>query len=550
MLPAVTLRLSTAVSWCCEFYGDDIDDVEDRAGDCYLHGREIAMQDLKERTIRSGCAKVCAQAVTFLLRVGSLMVLARLLEPIDFGLVGMVIALTGVLNLFRDFGLSTATVQRVNVTEAQISTLFWINVLVGAILALLAIVIAPVVVVFYHEPRLFGVTAVLASGFLFNAAGVQHSAILQRQMRFTALATIDIVSLVVSTAVGIGMAVSGYGYWALVVMTVTLPFVGTVCLWLTTSWIPGMPGRQAGIRSMMRFGGTITLNSAVVYVAYNFEKILLGHFWGAEAIGIYGRAYQLINIPIDNLNSAVGGVAFSALSRIQDDSNRLKTYFLKGYSLSLVLTVPITIVCALFADDLIAVLLGPKWTGTAAIFRLLAPTILIFALINPLAWLLFSTGLVRRSLNIALVIAPLVITGYVIGLPYGPKGVALAYSAVMMLWVVPHIAWCVHGTVVSFRDMVVAVSRPLFAGFAAAAFAFGVQLLYGQLLSPMPRLALGITVLLGAYLGMLMYVMGQKAFYLGLLRGIRSRAPVEEGNALVSTKRAEHTSAGQFRPLV
>jgi O-antigen/teichoic acid export membrane protein len=459
--------------------------------------------------------------------------------------VGMVTALTGVLNPFRDFGLSTATVQRVNITEEQISTLFWINVLVGTLLGLLAVVVAPVVVVFYHEPRLFEVTAVLATGFLFNAAGVQHSAILQRQMRFTALATIDIISLVVSAAVGIGMAFGGYGYWALVVMTVTLPLIATVCLWLTTSWIPGMPRKQVGIRSMLRFGGTITLDSVVVYVAYNFEKILLGRFWGAEAVGIYGRAYQLINIPTDNLNSAVGGVAFSALSRVQDDSDRLKTYFLKGYSFVLALTVPITIVCALFADDLISVLLGPKWTDTATIFRLLTPTILIFALINPLAWLLFSIGLVGRSLHTALVIAPLVVAGYVIGLPYGPTGVALAYSTVMTLWVVPHIAWCVHGTVVSFRDILVAASRPLLSGFAAAAFAFGVQLFYGQLLSPFPRLVIGVTVLLGVYLGMLMYVMGQKAFYLGLLRGMKSRSPVEEGNALVSAKWVGQTSAGQ-----
>src|SRR5712691_6537789 len=119
--------------------GDDTDHGEESAGDCELHGREIAMDDLKERTIRGGFAKVCAQAATFLLRVGSLMVLARLLEPKDFGLVGMVTALTGVLNLFRDFGLSTATVQRVNVTEEQISTLFWINVLVGVLLGLLAV---------------------------------------------------------------------------------------------------------------------------------------------------------------------------------------------------------------------------------------------------------------------------------------------------------------------------------------------------------------------------------------------------------------------------
>jgi PST family polysaccharide transporter len=487
--------------------------------------------DLKERTIRGGVAKSCAQVVIFLLRVGSLMMLARLLEPKDFGLVGMVTVLTGVLHLFRDFGLSAATVQRVDVTEEQISTLFWINVLVGAILGLLAVVSAPVIAVFYHESRLFGVTAVLATGFLFNAAGVQHSAILQRQMRFTALATIDVTSLALSIAVGIGMAIGGYGYWSLVVMQVTLPLVATVCLWLTTAWIPGRPHKRVGIRSMLRFGGTITLNGVVVYVAYNFDKILLGRFWGAEMLGIYDRAYQLINMPTSALNVAVGEVAFSALSRLQDDANRLKTYFLKGYAVVLALTVPMTIGCALFADDLITVFLGTKWADSATIFRLLAPTILVFAIINPLGWLLVSTGLIRRSLNIALVIAPLVIVGYAIGLPYGPKGVAFAYSAAMILWVIPHIAWCTHGTEVSFQDIWVVISRPLLSGCVAAVFACGMQLLYGHLLPPLHRLVLGVTILLIAYLGMLMYVMGQKAFYLNLLRGLRNRSPVEEGKS-------------------
>jgi O-antigen/teichoic acid export membrane protein len=489
------------------------------------------MQDIKEKTIRGGVAKLGSQTANFLLRMASLMILARLLEPKDFGLVGMVTALTGVLNLFRDFGLSTATVQQRNVTEEQISMLFWINILVGVILGLVAVAIAPIVVVFYHEPRLFGVTAILATGFLFNAAGVQHSAILQRQMRFTALATTDVVSLVMSIMIGIGMAIGGYRYWALVVMTITLPLVSTICLWLFTAWIPGMPRKQVDIRSMIRFGSMITLNGVVVYVAYNFEKILLGRFWGAEAVGIYGRAYQLISLPTDNLNSTVGEVTFSALSRLQGDGNRLKTYFLKGYSFVLALTVPITIVCALFADDLIAVVLGSKWIEAVSIFRLLAPTILIFALINPLAWLMFSVGLVRRSLNIALILAPLVIASYVIGLPYGPKGVALAYSATMMLWVVPHIAWCVRGTVVSFRDIVVAARRPLLSGFTAATIAFGVQLLYGQLLSPLPRLVLGVSILLIIYLGMLMYIMGEKEFYLELLHMIRRRTLIAEGNA-------------------
>src|SRR4029077_10195374 len=148
--------------------------------------------------------------------------------------------------------------------------------------------------------------------------------------------------------------------------------------WLTAGWIPNRPQRRTGIRSMMLFGGALTLNGLVAYVAYNADKVLIGRFWGVDAIGIYGRAYQLINIPTDNLNSAVGEVAFSALSRLQDDPSRLKSYFLKGYSVVLALTLPITIACALFADDIILAILGPKWKEAVVLFRFLAPTILVF----------------------------------------------------------------------------------------------------------------------------------------------------------------------------
>ena len=484
--------------------------------------------DLKHQTIRGGFAKVCAQAASFLLRIGSLMVLARLLNPIDFGLVGMVTAVIGVLNLFRDFGLSTASVQRQSITEEQLSTLFWINILVGTILTLLSVGVAPYVARFYHEPRLFWVTVVLALGFLVNAAGVQHGALLQREMRFTALSVIDILSLVISTVVGITMAHRGAGYWALVGMTLVGPLVTVIALWVCTAWIPGKPRQRVGIRSLMRFGGTITLNGLVVYFAYNLEKVLLGRFWGADVVGIYGRAYQISNIPTDNLNSSVGGVAFSALSRVQDDPHRLRSYFMKGYSLVVALTLPITILSALFAVDAISVLLGPKWKEAAPIFRLLSPTILIFAMINPFSWLLFSIGMVGRSLKIALVIAPLVISGYVIGLPYGPRGVALGYSVAMALWVIPHIVWCVRGTAISVRDVFLTLSRPLLSAVVATVLPFALQLFCGHMLSPLLRVVIGGIIFLGVYVGMLLYVMGQKSFYINLLRGLRGRSSVEE----------------------
>ena len=455
------------------------------------------------------------------------MVLARLLDPKEFGLVGMVTAFTGVLNLFRDFGLSTATVQRPTVTNGQISTLFWINVVAGVILGLLLSAFAPIISSFYHEPRLFWVTIVLATGFLFNAAGVQHSAILQRQMRFTALAKIQIISLVVSTALGIGLAVAGFGYWALVVMSVTLPLVSTACFWLATSWIPGSPRRNVGLRPLLRFGGTVTLNSLIIYLAYNLDKILLGRYWGAEVLGLYGRSYQIISIPTDNLNSAVGEVAFAALSRVQDDPKRLKSYFLKGYSLVVALTVPITIIIALFSHDLIVVILGAKWNDAAAILQLLAPTILIFALKSPVGWLLASTGMVGRCLKIGLVITPVVTVAYVLGLPYGPKGVAFGFSAAMTLLTVPLTVWGVRGTVISFRDVLGAVTRPLVSGIVAAALAIAMQFFYGQTLPPIARLLLGSTILFVVYTGMLLYIMGQKAFYVDLIRGLRRRPLVQ-----------------------
>jgi len=492
------------------------------------------MKDLKTRAIRGGVAKVFSQGTNFALRIGSLMVLARLLDPKDFGLVGMVTAFTGVFGLFRDFGLSSATVQRVEVTNEQVSTLFWINSLVGVSLWILLAAASPLVAMFYREPRLFWVTMILAMGFFFNSLGVQHSAMLQREMRFTAIALIDIIALIISVSVGIGMALKGFKYWSLVGMTIITPFVTTIMLWLASGWIPGPPRRKSGTHSMMKFGGTITLNSLVVYIAYNLEKVLLGRFWGAETVGIYGRAYQLINIPTDNLNSAVGEVAFSVLARVQNDASRLRSYFLKGYSLVLGLTVPITVACAIFGQDLIHVLLGPKWDQAVPIFRLLAPTILMFAMMNPFSWLLFSMGWVKRSLHIALVIAPLAITAYLIGLPYGPKGVALAYSTAMTLWLVPHILWCIRGTNISFHDILSVVKRPVLSASVAGALAYAVQFQYGQLLSPLLRLFVNCGILFGVYVLMLLYVMGQKAFYFDLIRNLGSRPPVEEKNMVLT----------------
>ena len=217
------------------------------------------------------------------------------------------------------------------------------------------------IVAFYHEPRLFWVTVAMGAGFLFNAAGVQHLALLQRRMLYVSLAKIEFSCQLASLGLGLYLALAGYGYWALVATAIALPAAMTVSTWAVTGWIPGKPNRNAGIRSMLHFGGTITVNGVISYMTYNLDKFIVGRIWGATALGYYGVASQLINTPTSNLNIALGGVTFSGLSRLQNDVVRFRSYFLKGYSLNISITLPITIFWAVFAQDIMVVLLGQKW---------------------------------------------------------------------------------------------------------------------------------------------------------------------------------------------
>ncbi len=479
---------------------------------------DVTAKNLTQKATRGVLVSTIAQAGTFVLRTGSLMVLARLLLKEDFGLVNMVTAFTGFLGLLRDAGLGMATVQRVSITRAQTSILFWINLAVGGMLALLAAASAPFLAAFYREPRLVWVTIALGTSFIFNGAGAQHRAMLQRNMRFSILAVIDTASIVFSIVAGIGMAVAGYGYWALVATTISQPAANLMGVWLATGWIPGMPQRQSGIRSMLAYGGAVTLNNLITYLAFNADKILIGRFWGAEALGIYGRAYQLINLPTENLNYTVGLVAFPAMSRIQNDSGRLRAYFLKGYSLSLSLVVPITTGCALFSSDIVLVFLGPRWSEVAPLFRLLAPTVLAFALAYPFGWLMLAVGRAGRSLRIAMAVTPVLILSYVLGLRHGPQGVALGFSITMALITVPVIWWAKHGTLISMRDILSAVAP----SFASVVIGTAATLTLQPLLDPVEptfaRLAAESAMLFGSYLFTLLFIMKQKPVYVRLLQ--------------------------------
>ena len=475
--------------------------------------------DLKQKVVQGGTAKLLGQAANFVLRLAFLAVMARLLSPEEFGLVAMVTVVTVFYGLLTSAGLSSATIQRVTVTDVQMSTLFWVNMLIGAVLCALCLATAPALVAFFDEPRLMWVTAAMAAGFLGNAAGVQHIALLQRDLRFVTLASIEVLAQVASLATGIALGVAGLGYWALVAATLAGPSVLTVLAWITTRWIPGRPHRDAEILSMLRFGGVVTIQTVLNYGAQNIDKVLLGRFWGPDTLGIYGRAYQLVAMPMTNLNAAVGWVAFSALSRIQDDPRRYRSYFLKGYSVVVSIAVPILVFAAVFADDTVRVVLGAQWTDVSLIFQLLAPAALVVALIEPpLYWLLHSLGMVGRSLRITCAFFGVTLIACVAGIPHGATGIASAYSIALLLWLVPCLAWCVHGTPVRLSDLFHTSWGPLLGSAVASAVAFVAVNNFSQ---PLVRLLLGGVLMCCAYFAIVWFIFRQRDFYLGLVKDLR-----------------------------
>jgi PST family polysaccharide transporter len=355
-------------------------------------------------------------------------------------------------------------------------------------------------------------------GFIFNGAAVQHRALLQRQMRFGSLAVIDTVALVMTITTGVSMALTGFGYWSVVIMTLGPQAIGGVGSWIAAGWLPGKPRSHSGVGPLLRFGGTLTLNSLIVHLAYNMDKVLLGRFWGAEALGVYSRAYQLLNLPLDGISSAISQVALPALARVQNEAARLRRQFLHGYGAFLALLVPLTVACAFFSQDIVRVFLGTRWAGAAHVFQFLTPTMLVMAFINPLSWLMLATGRAPRSLGIAVAIAPTVILGYSLGLPHGPEGVAMGFSGAMLLLAVPVVVWARHGTALTTLDVArEAMPSVLSAGIASVTVAVMAPYV-GAIQPTLLRLIVESTILFGIFSVAMLFVMKDKAIYWNMLR--------------------------------
>ena len=417
---------------------------ETSSGDREGHLRtDDLINDLGRRTARGGAITIFSQGTKFLLGMVGTIILARLLSPEDYGLVGMVAVVTGFIAIFKDLGLSVATIQKAEVNSQQISTLFWINLLLSAGIMLVTVALAPGIAWFYGEPKLIAITIAYAAGFLFGGLTVQHEALLRRRMRFLALAVAEVVALVLSSVVAITLAWNGARYWALVFSQLCLGLTYGLAVWIACGWRPGLPVRNSGVRQMLAFGGNLTGFGVMNYFARNLDNLLIGRYWGPEQLGLYARAYQLLLLPIDQMITPITAVAVPALSRLKDSPERYRQAYLRLLEKVALLTMPVMVFMIVSSDWLVAIILGPKWAGVSPIFALLGIAGLVQPLASTAGWLFVTQGRTHDMFKWGMIGATITVVGIVAGLKWGAVGVAASYSLTSIIVVIPLLFWFV-----------------------------------------------------------------------------------------------------------
>lgn len=425
--------------------------------------------DLKQRSVRGGAATMAAQVGRYILNAGSLVILARLLTPTDFGLIAMVAAVTSFVSMFKDMGLSMATVQRADVSHGQVNALFWVNVALSLTAMAITAALAPAVAWFYEEPRLASITLALAGGIFLGGLAVQHEAILKRQMRFTALAGIEVAAVLGSIGAAIGAAWLGAGYWALVLQQLVQAGLRTAIVWVLCRWRPSRPAWAKGARSMLAFGGNLTGFQVVNYFARNADDVLIGRYVGAEPLGLYNKAYKLLLAPIELIRGPISNVVLPSLSRLQTKPERYRNYFTKALSVIVFLSMPLVTFCYAESDRIILLILGPQWTESARLFRVLAVAAFIQTFNMTTGWSYISLGQTHRWLRWGIVSATVIVAGFVVGLPWGAYGVAVSYVVTNYLVLLPGFLYCFHTSHMRTSDIFRTIWRPALAAIAAAA---------------------------------------------------------------------------------
>jgi polysaccharide transporter, PST family len=437
------------------------------------------LAEIKRQSASGGTVSLLMQGLNAVILFASTVILARLLDPRDFGIMAMAAAVAAFANIFSTSGLLVSAVCSPTLDRTQQNNLFWINTGLGMASTAAISLCAPLLAYLFRTPELTPVLVAVSSICVIGNLSLQSSTILVRDLRFGRQRTASVAGVVVMASVSIALAAHGQRYWSFVWGQIAGAAVTTLLLFVLSSFRPGWPSRPLGVRNILKLGAYNTAFELFNYFHRNLDHILVGRYCGAVQLGFYDRAYKLLMFPVNNIRWPIGSVAYPLMSRLRSDPKALREYYLHLTSLLALLTMPLIAFLFVASKPLIVLLYGQKWVAVSPIFSLLA----LAAFVQPVSGLANNLLVVldqgRRNLQCGIFCTSAFVLSFVIGLPWGPKGVALAYMVTNYIVLFPWLYWAFLHSPVTVRDFVKAC------GFAAltSAVAAGLSLYVGTLIA-------------------------------------------------------------------
>jgi teichuronic acid exporter len=374
---------------------------------------------LKSKTLHalswSFIESIGARGVQFVIGI----ILARLLLPEHFGLIGMLIFFIAIAESLLDSGFQAALIQKRETTPTDTCSIFYFNIVIGLAVAGLLCVVAPWIAVFYNQPILTPLTRALSLTIVINSFGLIQSTILTKQIDFKTLTKVSLIAGVLSGIIGISLATAGFGVWSLVVQQISRAFFGTVYVWSLNIWRPALIFSIKSLREMFGFGSRILASGLINRTFDNIYLLVIGRLFSAADLGFFTRAKVMQELPSQTLSWMVGRVTFPVFSTIQDDPARLKRGLKKALTFLVLVNFPMMIGLAVIARPLVLVLLTEKWVECIPYLRLLCLSGMLFPVILINSNLLFALGRSKIYLRVEIIKKALIVTNITITWRWG-----------------------------------------------------------------------------------------------------------------------------------
>lgn len=390
--------------------------------------------------LRGGLVTGGAQVVRMAIQFVSVVVLARLLVPEDFGLVASVSPIVAFVGLFQNLGLQQAVIQRKEIAERQLNQVFWISAVVGLACTLVVVALSPAVARFYGDPRMTGITIAAALPLFLGSLAALPLALMNRRLRFGQLALNDVYAAVVGLLVTAAAAWLGMGYWSLVIGPAASAAVALLAAWWATRWMPGRPEFRID-RDIIAFGANLTGFNLVNFFSRNLDNILIGRFAGPVDLGYYDRAYKLLLFPLQNVTQPLSRVMIPLMSRIQEDKARFRDVYLRTNWLLAMVTMPGIAALTLAAEPTVSLLFGKQWLPVAAIFAWLGVASFMQPVSSTTGWIFICQGETKTMFRWGIYSSLTTVLAFVVGLKWGAIGVAAAYAISGYVLRVPVLAY-------------------------------------------------------------------------------------------------------------